>query len=337
MFRSTRSTAWQSIWLCLAFLVLSLAMPSKAFAFNWNECVAPTPLAFSEPSSTPLLVETGGGTHTDGDGNTCDAFDRGLFPTSSSEAAYLHSFTTTSANGVAVTFSFLTCNLDTNPLPGTGGCLPTGAATLDTYYAISLGATSETTDSVTVYMDPTHSGTPSQAITIPLTITQPLLGFDWNKCVAPSPLVFASATATPTLIETGGGVNMDSDSNPCDTFDLGLFPTNDSEATIFSDFTATSANGVTVTFTYLACNFDLDPTPGTGGCDTGGAGSLNTYYSVSLSATTETADSVTVYVDPEQTGTPSEAIVIPLTIDQGDGPLAVRRAKSAPMRQASAR
>jgi hypothetical protein len=339
MFGGARPTAWQAVWLRLAFLVLSLAMPSKAFAFDWNQCVSPSPLAFSSPDATPDLVEIGGGINTTADGNPCDSFDFGLFPTNDSEASVFQNFGTTSTNGVTATFTFLPCNFILDPTPGSGGCLPNGAGSFNTYYGVSIGPTTETSDSVTVYMDPGATGTPTQAITIPLTITQPGGGFAWDKCVSPSPLAFSSPGATPTLIEIGGGLNTDADGNSCDPFDLGLYPTNDSEAGAFQDFSTTSANGVPVTFIFLACNFDLDPTPGTGGCLPNGAGSFNTYYGVALGPTTETADSITVYMDPDATGTPTQAITIPLTIDQGTGGTEARLAAKSlrRMRTASAR
>jgi hypothetical protein len=336
MFGGTRPTVWHAVWLGLVFLVLAVAMPSKAFAFDWNQCVSPSPLAFSSAAATPPLVEIGGGINTAADGNLCDAFDYGLFASNSSEAAIYESFSTTSANGVAVTFTFLPCNFDLDPTPGSGGCLPNGAGSLNTYYGVALGATTETSDSVTVYMDPEATDRPTQAAVIPLTITQPV---DWDKCVSPRPLAFSSPDATPNLVEIGGGISTDSDGNLCDAFDYGLFASNSSEAAIYESFSTTSANGVTVTFTFLPCNFDLDPTPGTGGCLPNGAGSYNTYYGVALSATTETADSVTVYMDPEATGMPTQPVTIPLTIDQGTGTGDARRvAKSVRrMRAASAR
>jgi hypothetical protein len=313
MFGGARRTAWQTIWLGLAFLVLSLAMPSKAFAFDWTQCVSPSPLAFSSPDATPTLIEIGGGINTAADGNPCDSFDFGLFATNSDESAIYESFSTTSANGVTVTFTFLPCNFDLDPTPGTGGCLPNGAGSYNTYYGVALSSTTETADSVTVYMDPEATGTPTQAIVIPLTITQPV---DWNRCVSPSPLVFSSPDATTKLVEIGGGTNTAPDGNTCDAFDRGLFPTNSSEATILQSFSTSSANGVAVTFTYLPCNSDTNPLPGTGGCGTGGAGSLNTSYGVSIGPTTESSDSVTVYMDPGATGTSTQAITIALTIIQ---------------------
>ena len=308
-----RPTAWQAIWLCLAFLVFSLAMPSKAFAFDWNQCVSPSPLAFSSPDAVPTLIEIGGGINTTADGNPCDSFDFGLFPTNDSEASIFQSFSTTSTNGVTATFTFLPCNFVLDPTPGSGGCLPNGAGSFNTYYGVSIGPTTESWDNVTVYMDPGATGTPTQAITIPLAITQPV---DWNKCVSPSPLAFSSPDATTTLVEIGGGINTAPDGNLCDSFDLGLYPTNSSEAMDFQSFTTTSANGVTVTFTFLPCNFDTNPLPGTGGCLPNGAGSFNTYYGISIGPTTETTDSVTVYMDPGATGTPTQVIIIPLTITQ---------------------
>ncbi len=79
-------------------------------------------------------------------------------------------FSTRTNNNIGITFHFSPCNFDFSTTPGSGGCLPNGAGSLNTYYTLQLDSTSETSDSVTVYMDPTSSGTPAQPITIQLTI-----------------------------------------------------------------------------------------------------------------------------------------------------------------------
>ena len=216
---TTRSMLWKSLWLCLAFLVLSVGLPPKAYAStNWNLCVQPNPAAFASPTDQPTVIETGGGANTDGDGNTCDAFDLGLYPVPTESGAFAD-FTTTTDNGVSITFHFIACNFDTDPTPGTGGCLPNGGGTFNTYYTLQLNAaTSETTDSVTVYMDPDSNGvTATQPIVIQLTIDQAVAT---TTVVAPSlnPATHGqsetfTATVTSTSTVNEGTVAFTSDSS----------------------------------------------------------------------------------------------------------------------------
>ncbi len=215
---TTRPMLWKSLWLCLAFLVLSLALPSTARAsnFNWNLCVT-NPVAFSSPTNQPTMIETGGGTNTDSDGNTCDVFEQGVFPTNNSEDTLFSDFSTTTTNGVAITFHYLQCNFNFGAAPGGGGCMPDGSGSNNTYYTLQLAATAETTDSVTVFMDPTQSGTPSQPVTISLTIdqqaaTSTMVTASPNPATAPQ-VETLTATVTSTSTVNEGTIAFKEDGN----------------------------------------------------------------------------------------------------------------------------
>ena len=127
--------------------------------------------------------------------------------------------------------------------------------------------------------------------------------------------LYQSGCSTDRDFNRGGG-NTDGDGNTCDPYDLGFYPTNNSETGSFANFTTTTTNGVSVTFNFLACNFVISGGPGSGGCGPGGSGSLNTYYSIQLATTSETTDSITLYLDPTSSGTPTQPFVLSITIDQ---------------------
>jgi hypothetical protein len=173
MVGATRPNWQKSLWLALVILVISLLAPAAAMA--QNTCIEPNPVSFASKTGTPQIFLVGGGVNTDGHGNECDIYDLALYQTNGANEENGNSFTTftaTSANHVPVTFTYMACNADTGGGPNTGGCLPDGSSSLNTYYQLSLGSTSETTDTVTVYYDPTSSGTPTSALVITLNIDQ---------------------------------------------------------------------------------------------------------------------------------------------------------------------
>jgi Bacterial Ig-like domain (group 3)/Putative Ig domain len=188
-------------------------------SFNWNLCVSPNPVTFASPTDTPTAIEIGGGVNTDSDGNECDIFVLGLFPTNTDETNAFTTFTTHGTSGATYTFDFLPCNFVTSGGPGSGGCLPNGSASLNTYYGLSVSQPAPTSDTVTVYMDPTSSGTPTQPVTLSVTInhaaaTTTTLSSSVNPATFPqSETLTATVSSTSTVSEstvafTSGGTTI---------------------------------------------------------------------------------------------------------------------------------
>jgi hypothetical protein len=209
MVGAKRSISWRSCWVAVAILLISLLAPVAALA-QGAACVSPNPVSFASPTDTPTIVETGQDTK-------CDQGSLGLYPTNSSENGAFAKFNTTTTNGVQITFIFMSCNFVTSGGPGSGGCLPDGSATLNTYYQLQLATTTETSDSVTVYSDPLQSGTPTNAIPISLTINQQAattttVSSSLNPATAGQTETF-TATVTSTSTVNEGTVAFSSDSS----------------------------------------------------------------------------------------------------------------------------
>ncbi|WP_426435187.1 putative Ig domain-containing protein [Bradyrhizobium genosp. P] len=212
-FASGANIARIGAWIAGLVLLLSLFSPTQALAFNWNQCVSPTPLAFSSAAATPGLILVGGGLNTDSDGNTCDLYDYGLLPSAGSTADF-SSFTVTGTSGATYTFTYLPCNFQT---VAPGGC-NAGNPSLNTYYTVSVSSTSVTSDSVTVYIDTTPGNTGgNQAIVIPITISQApatttTVASSVNPATFPETETF-TATVTSTGTVNEGTVAFKSDSS----------------------------------------------------------------------------------------------------------------------------
>jgi Bacterial Ig-like domain (group 3)/Putative Ig domain len=199
--------------------VLEAGIAHANESVNWNLCVAPNPVVFSSPTDTPTVIQIGGGINTDGDGNECDIYDLGLYPTNDDESGAFTTFTTHGTSGATYTFDFLPCNFVTSGGPGSGGCSPDGSASLNTYYGISVSQPAPASDTVTVYMDPTSSGNPTQPVVLAITInlaksTTTTIGASVNPATFPQSETFtATVTSTSTVSEstvafTSGGTTI---------------------------------------------------------------------------------------------------------------------------------
>ena len=208
------AVARSGLWIAAFALLFWIFSPSQAYAFDWNKCVSPNPLAFASKTATPTLILIGGGANTDSDGNTCDPFDLGFYA-SNTESPSFANFTATGASGATYTFDFLPCNFVTSGGPGSGGCAADGSASFNTYYAVSVSSTSVTSDTVTLFVDPTASGTATQPLTLQITIVQApvtttTIASSLNPATFPQTETF-TATVTSTSTVNEGTVTFKSD------------------------------------------------------------------------------------------------------------------------------
>jgi len=189
----------------LAFL-LPFLCAGAAHADQWTPCLVPNPVSITTANPEPTVYLLGGGApNVTSGGNTCDLYTLGLFPSSTTPEMFpteFYTFTVRGTSGAMYTFNYLACNNDSPP----SGC-NNGSYSYSTYYGITVTGATVTTDTVTVYIDPTASGSPTQPITLTVNIsTTTDTGPTASVAIASQTLTENHASASFTPVTASGGI-----------------------------------------------------------------------------------------------------------------------------------